>query len=114
MAQKTYAGTVKNGRDSKSKRLGLKKFHNQYCKIGQIIIRQRGLKILPGKNIGQGKDFTLYALKSGILKFRTYQIKSTNKSYKKIDIFLDNWENLLNKFYYLNFLTFKKIFKVSN
>lgn len=69
MAQKKGAGSTKNGRDSNSKRLGVKKFGGQKVKSGNIIIRQRGMKFKPGINVGCGKDFTLFALKNGIVKF---------------------------------------------
>jgi large subunit ribosomal protein L27 len=69
MAHKKGAGSTKNGRDSNSKRLGVKCFENHKVKKGSIIIRQRGLSIKPGKNVGVGKDFTLYALENGLVKF---------------------------------------------
>lgn len=65
MAHKKGAGSTKNGRDSTSKRLGVKCFQGHYVQAGNIIIRQRGLSFKPGENIGIGKDFTLYALKEG-------------------------------------------------
>lgn len=69
MAHKKGQGSVKNGRDSISKRLGLKKNDNQYVKAGNILIRQRGTKYHPGNNVGIGKDDTLYALIDGQVKF---------------------------------------------
>ena len=69
MAHKKGQGSVKNGRDSISKRLGLKKNDNEFVKAGNIIIRQRGTKYHPGKNVGKGKDDTLFALVSGKVKF---------------------------------------------
>lgn len=69
MAHKKGAGSTKNGRDSNSKRLGVKCFENHKVKKGSTIIRQRGLSIKPGKNVGVGKDFTLYALENGLVKF---------------------------------------------
>jgi large subunit ribosomal protein L27 len=69
MAQKKGAGSTKNGRDSNSKRLGVKVFGGQKVKSGNIIIRQRGMKFKPGINVGCGKDFTLFALTKGIVKF---------------------------------------------
>ncbi|MGX7582559.1 50S ribosomal protein L27 [Candidatus Vidania fulgoroideorum] len=69
MAKKKAVGSLKNGRDSKSKRLGLKKNHGQHVLLGEIIIRQKGLKYKPGNNTGIGKDYTIYSLKSGILNF---------------------------------------------
>ena len=69
MAHKKGQGSVKNGRDSISKRLGLKKNDNQKVLAGNIIIRQRGTKYHPGNNVGIGKDDTLYALINGRVKF---------------------------------------------
>ena len=71
MAQKKAGGSSRNGRDSKSKRLGVKKFGGEFVSSGNIIVRQRGTKFHNGKNIGLGKDHTLFALKSGIVKFIT-------------------------------------------
>lgn len=69
MAQKKAGGSSRNGRDSKSKRLGVKKFGGEFVLSGNIIIKQRGTKYHNGKNVGLGKDHTLYALKSGFVKF---------------------------------------------
>ncbi|MFN3604811.1 MAG: 50S ribosomal protein L27 [Leptonema sp. (in: bacteria)] len=69
MAHKKGGGSTKNGRDSISKRLGVKKFGGEYVKAGNIIIRQRGTKVHPGKNVGMGKDHTLFALIDGKVKF---------------------------------------------
>ena len=69
MAHKKGAGSTKNGRDSNAKRLGVKKFGGQTVKAGNIIIRQRGMKVKPGLNVGCGKDFTLFALTDGTIKF---------------------------------------------
>lgn len=69
MAHKKGAGSTKNGRKSNSKRLGVKKFGGEFVKAGNILIRQRGMKFKPGRNVGCGKDFTLYALDTGIVKF---------------------------------------------
>lgn len=69
MAHKKGAGSTKNGRDSNSKRLGIKRFGGQIVKAGNILIRQRGMKFKPGLNVGYGKDFTLFALTDGIVKF---------------------------------------------
>ena len=69
MAHKKGAGSTKNGRDSNAKRLGVKKFGGEQVKAGNILVRQRGMKFKPGINVGYGKDFTLFALKDGILKF---------------------------------------------
>lgn len=69
MASKSSGGSTRNGRDSHSKRLGVKRYGGQFVKAGSIIVRQRGNKIYPGINVGMGSDFTLFALKDGIVKF---------------------------------------------
>jgi large subunit ribosomal protein L27 len=69
MAHKKGAGSTKNGRDSKSKRLGIKVYGNQTVKSGGVIVRQRGLTFKPGKDVMVGKDYTIFALKEGIVKF---------------------------------------------
>ena len=69
MAHKKGQGSVKNGRDSRSKRLGVKKFGGEVVIPGNIIIRQRGTKWKPGKNVGLGKDYTIFALESGNVFF---------------------------------------------
>ena len=63
------AASARNGRDSNPKFLGVKAYDGQFLKAGSIIVRQRGTKIHPGKNVGQGRDFTLFALKDGKVKF---------------------------------------------
>ena len=70
MAHQKGEGSVKNGRDSNSKRLGVKIFGGQPAISGNIIIRQRGTRFHPGKNVGVGKDFTLFALTDGLVHFR--------------------------------------------
>jgi large subunit ribosomal protein L27 len=70
MAHKKGEGSVKNGRDSQSKRLGVRIFGGQPAISGNIIIRQRGTTFHPGKNIGVGRDFTLFALVDGIVEFK--------------------------------------------
>ena len=69
MAHKKGQGSVKNGRDSRSKRLGVKKFAGEVVISGNIIIRQRGTKWKPGKNVGLGKDYTIFALTEGNVYF---------------------------------------------
>ncbi|MDQ2868588.1 MAG: 50S ribosomal protein L27 [Verrucomicrobiota bacterium] len=69
MAHKKGQGSVKNGRDSVSKRLGVKKFGDQVVVAGNIIIRQRGTKFTPGKNVGLGRDYTIFALTDGNVRF---------------------------------------------
>ena len=81
MAHKKGQGSAKNGRDSISKRIGVKKYGGQFVRSGNIIIRQRGTRILPGKNVGRGKDDTLFALIDGYVTFRT-----TGKKRKQVTI----------------------------
>ncbi len=69
MAHKKGVGSSKNGRDSQSKRLGVKRFDGQEVKAGNILVRQRGNRFHPGFNVGQGKDFTLFALRDGVVRF---------------------------------------------
>ena len=69
MAHKKGQGTSMNGRDSHSKRLGVKMFGGQVAIAGNILVRQRGTKLHPGKNVGVGRDFTLFALKDGTVKY---------------------------------------------
>ncbi|MBQ9440290.1 MAG: 50S ribosomal protein L27 [Paludibacteraceae bacterium] len=82
MAHKKGVGSSKNGRESESKRLGLKISGGSFAKAGNIIIRQRGTVHHPGENIGMGKDHTLYALCDGIVRF---QRKRDDKSYVFIE-----------------------------
>ncbi len=69
MAHKKAGGSTRNGRDSESKRLGLKKFGGQFVTAGNIIVRQRGTKFHPGNNVGCGRDHTLYATADGHVQF---------------------------------------------
>jgi len=82
MAHKKGAGSSRNGRDSESKRLGIKLFGGQQAKAGNIILRQRGTVHHPGVNVGMGKDHTLYALAEGTIKF---QRKKNDRSYVSVD-----------------------------
>jgi large subunit ribosomal protein L27 len=82
MAHKKGAGSSKNGRESESKRLGIKKYGGQIVKAGNILVRQRGTKHHPGENVGMGKDHTLYALVAGKVVFRK---KRNNRSYVSIE-----------------------------
>jgi large subunit ribosomal protein L27 len=81
MAHKKGAGSSRNGRDSESKRLGVKLFGGQTAKAGNIIVRQRGTKHNPGLNVGLGKDHTLFALKEGEVEFKR---KKDNKTYVSV------------------------------
>ena len=71
MAHKKGGGSSRNGRDSESKRLGVKKFGGELVRSGNIIVRQRGTKIKPGRNVGLGKDYTIFATIDGVVKFDT-------------------------------------------
>jgi large subunit ribosomal protein L27 len=71
MAHKKSGGTARNGRDSNPKYLGVKVGDGQFVKAGNILVRQRGTKFWPGDNVGLGRDFTLFALKDGKVKFHT-------------------------------------------
>ncbi len=82
MAHKKGVGSSRNGRESHSKRLGVKLFGNQSTKAGNIIVRQRGTKYNPGTNVGMGKDHTIYALVDGIVVFKK---KKDNKSYVSVE-----------------------------
>ncbi|MBN2306820.1 50S ribosomal protein L27 [Candidatus Peregrinibacteria bacterium] len=69
MSHKKAGGSTKNGRDSNAKRLGVKLYAGQKVKAGNILVRQKGNKFFAGQNVGTGKDFTLFALKSGVVQF---------------------------------------------
>lgn len=73
MSSKKGVGSTKNGRDSKAKRLGVKRFAGEQVLSGNIIVRQRGTKFHPGNNVGIGKDDTLFALIDGIVKFESHR-----------------------------------------
>ncbi len=81
MAHKKGAGSSRNGRESESKRLGIKLFGGQIAKAGNILVRQRGTKHHPGQNVGIGKDHTLFALVKGQVQFTK---KRSNKSYVSV------------------------------
>ena len=87
MAHKKGVGSSKNGRESESKRLGVKIFGGQKAIAGNIIIRQRGTKYHPGENVGIGKDHTIFALTDGTVRFMK---KRDNKSYVSVDPFEAN------------------------
>lgn len=78
MAHKKGAGSTSNGRDSQSKRLGIKKFGDQKVVAGNILVRQRGTKTHAGVNVGIGRDWTLFALKDGVVKF--------DKAHRKVNV----------------------------
>ncbi len=71
MAHKTGQGSTRNGRDSKPKDLGVKRFGGESVTAGSIIVRQRGTKLKPGRNVGLGRDHTLFALTDGVVQFGT-------------------------------------------
>jgi large subunit ribosomal protein L27 len=85
MAHKKAGGSSRNGRDSESKRLGCKKFGGEAVRAGNIIYRQRGTQIHPGVNVGCGKDFTLYALIDGVVKF-----ERLGRDRKKVSVYPAN------------------------
>lgn len=87
MAHKKGVGSSKNGRESESKRLGVKVFGGQLAQAGNIIVRQRGTKHNPGQNVGIGKDHTLFALVDGTVTFKR---KRDNKSYVSVEPFAEN------------------------
>nr|QOS04502.1 50S ribosomal protein L27 [Sarcopeltis skottsbergii] len=82
MAHKKGSGSTKNGRDSNSKRLGIKKYGGHIVKVGQILVRQRGSKFKAGLNVKKGKDDTLFAIANGVVKFEI-----NNKKNKKISVY---------------------------
>ncbi len=84
MAHKKGTGSTRNGRDSNSKRLGVKTFGGEKVTAGSILIRQRGTSFLPGNNVGRGKDDTLFALKDGIVNFES--IKRNLRNRKRINV----------------------------
>ncbi len=73
MAHKKGQGSSRNGRDSESKRRGVKKFGGEFVRAGNIIVRQCGTKIRPGKNVGLGRDYTIFAKMDGTVSFREYK-----------------------------------------
>jgi len=83
MAHKKAGGSTRNGRDSAGRRLGVKKFGGEVVVPGNIIIRQRGTKFHPGKNVSIGKDHTIFAIKKGVVSFEK---KSGSKSFVNVDI----------------------------
>ncbi len=81
MSHKKAGGSTRNGRDSESKRLGVKKYGGQTVRAGNIIVRQRGTKFHPGHNVGLGSDYTLFATSDGVVSFR-----NTRKDRKCVDV----------------------------
>ena len=88
MAHKKSGGSARNGRDSNPKMLGVKKYEGEQVLSGNILIRQRGTKIKPGKNVGLGRDHTIFAMVDGIVKFRY-----TTGGKKCVDVIPINAEN---------------------
>lgn len=86
MATKKAAGSTRLGRDSRAQRLGVKLHDGQIAKAGAILIRQRGTKWQPGKNVGKGKDDTLFALVDGTVKFTRKQLRKFNGNLKRATI----------------------------
>lgn len=79
MAHKKGGGSSKNGRDSKAKRLGIKRFGGQFVTAGSILVRQRGTKLFPGENVGRGRDDSLFALIDGVVRFENHKWKKGRK-----------------------------------
>ena len=86
MAHKKGVGSSKNGRESASKRLGVKIFGGQAAIAGNIIVRQRGTVYHPGKNVGVGKDYTLFALTDGVVEFRKGRLNRTSVSVNPVEV----------------------------
>ncbi len=86
MAKTKAAGVTKLGRDSRPKYLGVKLFGGQRARVGQVLVRQRGTKFLPGKNVARGRDDTLYALKEGIVRFTTKRKKGFDGSQRIVKV----------------------------
>ena len=86
MAKTKAAGATKLGRDSQPKYLGVKLFEGQKAKIGQILVRQRGTKFLPGKNVRRGRDDTLYAIKEGKVYFTAKRKRNFDKSQRIVKV----------------------------
>ncbi|RPF98728.1 MAG: 50S ribosomal protein L27 [Prochlorococcus sp. TMED223] len=84
MAHKKGTGSTRNGRDSNSKRLGVKAYGGETVTAGSILIRQRGTSVLPGVNVGQGKDDTLFALTDGVVTFES--IRRSLRNRKRISV----------------------------
>ncbi|MCC7441752.1 MAG: 50S ribosomal protein L27 [Bdellovibrionales bacterium] len=82
MAQKKAGGSTKNGRDSQPKMLGVKRFGGQTVKAGEILVRQRGTRFHPGRNVGLGRDYTIFALVPGVVKF-----EHVDKRRQKISVY---------------------------
>jgi large subunit ribosomal protein L27 len=82
VAHKKGGGTSRLGRDSKPKMLGVKRYAGQYVQAGTIIVRQRGTRIHPGNNVGVGKDYTIYALIDGVVKF-----EPTSNDRRKVSVY---------------------------
>ena len=82
MAHKKAGGSIRNGRDSQSKRLGVKRYAGQAVNAGTILVRQRGTRIHPGNNVGVGRDYTLFALIDGIVKF-----EPASKNRRKVSVY---------------------------
>jgi large subunit ribosomal protein L27 len=85
MAHKKGGGSTRNGRDSNSQRLGVKRFDGQFVSAGSIIVRQHGTKFKPGLNVGLGKDYTLFALIDGMVKFEPY-----SQEQKQVSVYSKN------------------------
>lgn len=85
MAHKKGVGSTRNGRDSHSKRLGVKRYGGEFVRAGTIIVRQRGTKVKPGQNVGLGRDFTLFALVDGFVRFEPH-----SRTQKRVSVYPQN------------------------
>lgn len=83
MAHKKGGGSTRNGRDSQPKRLGVKRYAGQQVNAGTILVRQRGTRIHPGSNVGVGRDYTLFALINGVVKF-----EPTSNNRRKVSVYV--------------------------
>ena len=86
MAHKKGAGSSRNGRDSLSKRLGVKKYAGEAVLTGHILVRQRGMRVKPGANVGMGKDYTLFALSDGVVSYEKVRGGRSQVSVRPIEV----------------------------
>lgn len=88
MAHKKGGGSTRNGRDSNAQRLGVKRFDGQFVRSGAIIMRQHGTRIKPGQNVGLGRDYTLFAMVDGYVKFEPY-----SQTQKQVSVYAERMTN---------------------
>lgn len=87
MAHKKGGGSTRNGRDSNAKRLGVKRYDGEFVRCGSIIIRQRGTRVKPGRNVGVGRDYTLFALMDGYVKFEPF-----SQEQKQVSVYPERYQ----------------------